>query len=124
MNNVKTEILYVEDNPHNMLLIQRLLKAEGFMVHGAENADEALDFVNKQIPALILMDMNLPFVDGFTITKKMRQMPALANIPIIALTANVLKGDKERIMAAGCDGYIQKPIDIDRLPKQIRSFLK
>ena len=124
MNNVKTEILYVEDNPHNMLLIQRLLKAEGFMLHGAENADEALDFVNKQIPALILMDMNLPFVDGFTITKKMRQMPALANIPIIALTANVLKGDKERIMAAGCDGYIQKPIDIDRLPKQIRSFLK
>jgi len=116
-------ILYVEDNWENRLLIRRILEAEGYTVAEAENATAALEFVATQTPQLILMDINLPEVDGYTLTAQMRNIPELANIPIIALTANVMKGDRERTLAVGCDGYIQKPIDVDELPTQILGYL-
>jgi two-component system cell cycle response regulator DivK len=117
-------ILYVEDNPENRLLIRRILEAEGYTVAEAENAAQALAFVQKQTPHLILMDINMPDVDGYTLTAQLKTYPHLVNVPIIALTANVMRGDRERTLAAGCDGYIQKPIDVDTLPAQIAQYLE
>jgi len=117
-------ILYVEDNPENRLLIRRILEAEGYTVAEAENAAQALAFVQKQTPNLSLMDINMPDVDGYTLTAQLKTYPHLVNVPIIALTANVMRGDRERTLAAGCDGYIQKPIDVDTLPAQIAQYLE
>ena len=117
-------ILYVEDNPENRLLVRRILNAEGYTVIEAESATRALEVVETEDPNLILMDINMPDIDGYTLTTRMKMMPKLMTVPIIALTANVMKGDRERTLAAGCDGYIQKPIDVDDLPQQIGRFLK
>ena len=119
--NVK--ILYVEDNPENRLLVRRILLAEGFDVIEAGDAYQAMKIIETVKPDLILMDINLPEVDGYTLTARMKQNPMISQVPIIALTANVMKGDRERILDSGCDGYIQKPIDVDALPNQIREFL-
>ena len=121
MNN--TLILYVEDNPENRLLIRRILEAEGYTVAEAGNAAQALAFVQEHTPALILMDINMPDVDGYTLTAQLKTYPHLMDVPIIALTANVMRGDRERTLAAGCDGYIQKPIDVDSIPAEIQKYL-
>jgi two-component system cell cycle response regulator DivK len=118
-----TKILYVEDNPENRLLIRRILQAEGYQVIEAPSAIDALDIVQKVTPDLILMDINLPEMDGYTLTARMRTLPHLSHAPIIALTANVMRGDRERTLEAGCDGYIQKPVDVDLLPVLIQGFL-
>ncbi len=97
--------------------------AEGYTVVEAENAQQALDYLRAETPDLILMDINMPGIDGFTLTSRIKDQPQLAGVPIIAVTANVMKGDRERTLAAGCDGYIQKPIDVDDLPNQISQFL-
>lgn len=117
-------ILYVEDNPDNRMLIQRVIQAEGFQFVEAANALEAWQSIHAQPPDLILMDINLPGVDGYTLTSKLKAIPRFARIPIVAITANVMKGDREKTLQAGCDGYIQKPVDIDLLPAQINQFLK
>jgi two-component system, cell cycle response regulator DivK len=117
-------ILYIEDYPDNRLLIRRVLMAEGYEVIEAADAQEALQQALANPPDLILMDINLPEVDGYTLTARIRATPKLAHIPVIALTANVMKGDRERVLEAGCDGYIQKPVDIDQLPVQISRYLK
>lgn len=117
-------ILYVEDNPDNRMLVRRILMAEGYVVIEAVSAQNALDIINGIIPDLILMDINMPDLDGYQLTARIRNIPALAKTPVIALTANVMKGDKEKSLAAGCDGYIQKPIDVDALPVYIQSFLQ
>ncbi len=117
-------ILYVEDNPDNRLLIRRILMVEDFNVVEAENALQALEIIQKGFrPDLILMDINMPDMDGYTLTAKLKQIPHLKGVPIIALTANVMRGDKERTLDAGCDGYIQKPVDVDNLPRQINAYL-
>lgn len=117
-------ILYVEDNPENRLLVRRVLMAEGFAVEEAHNASAALEFVKKRVPSLILMDINMPGMDGYSLTAALKENPALHRIPIIAVTANVMRGDRERSLSAGCDGYIQKPIDVDNLPDQIKAYLR
>jgi two-component system cell cycle response regulator DivK len=117
-------ILYVEDNFENRMLVRRILMAEDFDVIEAENAFQALDIVKETRPDLILVDINMPEMDGYTLTTRLKDIPELEAVPIVALTANVMKGDRERILGAGCDGYIQKPIDVDQLPQQVRSFLK
>jgi two-component system cell cycle response regulator DivK len=119
-----TTILYVEDNPDNRMLVRRILMAEGYVVIEAVSAQNALDIINGIIPDLILMDINMPDLDGYQLTARIRNIPALSKVPVIALTANVMKGDKEKSLAAGCDGYIQKPIDVDALPVYIQSFLR
>jgi two-component system cell cycle response regulator DivK len=116
-------ILYVEDNPDNRMLVRRILQVEGYTVIEAFNAGQALEIVQQQVPDLILMDINMPDIDGYTLTSRLKMIPTLYNVPIIALTANVMKGDRERSLEAGCDGYIQKPIDVDLLPVQIGRFL-
>jgi two-component system, cell cycle response regulator DivK len=116
-------ILYIEDYPDNRLLIRRVLMAEGYEVIEAADAQEALQKALSHPPDLILMDINLPEVDGYTLTARIRATPKLSHIPVVALTANVMKGDRERVLEAGCDGYIQKPVDIDQLPRQISRYL-
>ncbi len=123
MENCKT-IMYVEDNAENRLLIRRVLQAEGFQVVEASDALEAMEIVQTQRPDLILMDINLPEMDGYTLTARFKATPQLSNVPIIALTANVMRGDRERTLEAGCDGYIQKPVDVDLLPEQVNRFLQ
>ncbi|HEB64286.1 MAG TPA: response regulator [Chloroflexi bacterium] len=117
-------ILYVEDNPENRLLVRRILQAEGYQVIEAEHAHQALKIIEGLHPDLVLMDINMPDMDGFTLTAKFKEMPHLKDVPIVALTANVMRGDKERTLDAGCDGYIQKPIDVDALPLQLAAYLK
>lgn len=117
-------ILYVEDNRENRLLIRRILMAEGFNVVEAENGQQALEVVETLDPALILVDINMPDMDGYALTARLRTKPHLSQVPIIALTANVMRGDRERTLAAGCDGYIQKPIDVDQFYELINRFLR
>ena len=116
-------ILYVEDNFENRILVMRILNAEGYTVTFAENATQALSAIDEQDFNLILMDINLPDIDGYTLTNQLRTNPRVKKTPIIALTANVMKGDREKSLEAGCDGYIQKPLDVDALPAQISKFL-
>jgi len=117
-------ILYIEDNPENRLLIKRVLMAEGYHMLEAATATEALDVLAREKPDLILMDINMPDMDGYTLTARLKQQASLRDVPIVAVTANVMKGDRERSLDAGCDGYIQKPIDIDGLPRQIARYLE
>lgn len=102
----------------------RVLRAEGFDIHSVPDGPAGLSFLEQTIPNLILMDINLPEIDGYTLTSILKRRPDLAGVPIIALTANVMKGDREKTFEAGCDGYLQKPINVDHLGEQIRSFLQ
>ncbi len=90
----------------------------------AGDAKEALETLKTLHPDMILMDINMPEVDGYTLTAQIRSMTGFESIPIVALTANVMRGDRERSLEAGCDGYIQKPIDIDLLPQQVERYLR
>ena len=116
-------ILYIEDNVDNRILVRRILRAEGYDVLEAGDARETLQVVRNTRPDLILVDINMPEVDGYTLTSRLKSDPNLSTVPVIAITANVMRGDRERTLAAGCDGYIQKPIDVDYLPRQIARFL-
>lgn len=120
----RATILYVEDNPENRLLVRRVLMAEEYGVIEASNAAEAMETVKQHHPDLILMDINLPEVDGYTLTMRIKALPDFQNVPIIALTANVMRGDREKSLEAGCDGYIQKPIDIDTIVSNIERYLR
>ena len=120
----KKTILYVEDNFDNRSLVRRVLEAEGYQLMEAPNAEAALSLLEKGNPDLILMYINMPDIDGYTLTANIRAMPAHTRVPIVAVTANVMRGDREKSLEAGCDGYIQKPIDIDNLPHQIERFMR
>ena len=116
-------VLHVEDNPDNRMLVRRLLNAFGYQVVEAENAAQARALVQNIRPDLILMDINMPDVDGYTLTNELKLLPNLLGVPIVAITANVMKGDRERTLSAGCDGYIEKPIDVDRFLEQVEQFI-
>ncbi len=118
------QILYIEDNPDNRTLIRRVLQADGYTVREAIDGPTGLKMAAEQLPDLVLMDINLPEIDGYEVTARLKQLPGMSSVPVIAVTANVMKGDREKTLAAGCDGYIQKPIDIDTIGSQIEHFLK
>ena len=119
----KGTILYVEDNPDNRNLIRRVLNSEGYSVVEAMNAGQAIEKLEGNHIDLILMDINMPDMDGYTLTSKIKSVQKFSKIPIVAVTANVMRGDREKSLEAGCDGYIQKPIDIDTLAQQIERFI-
>jgi len=119
----KGTILYVEDNPDNRSLIRRVLEAEDYAVVEAINAMQALEKLETSKIDLVLMDINMPDMDGYTLTAKIKSIQKFSIIPIVAVTANVMRGDREKSLGAGCDGYIQKPIDIDTLSQQIERFI-
>ena len=119
----KGTVLYVEDNIDNRTLVRRILLSEDYDLIEATNAAECLKVLENTKPDLILMDINMPDMDGYTLTAKIKTTPGFERVPILALTANVMRGDKEKTLEAGCDGYIQKPLDIDQLIKEIERFL-
>jgi len=122
---MEDKILIVEDNPQNMRLLEMLLKARGFNVLlKAIDGEEALDIATRELPDLIVMDIQLPKLSGLEVTKKLRQMPAFSRIPIIALTAYAMKGDKERFIEAGCSAYLPKPVSARELPAMINEMLR
>ena len=116
-------VLYIEDNPNNRLLVKRLLMAAGFEVSEADNAHAGIEMAQKNPPDLILMDIQMPEMDGVTATQKIRTLPDIANTRVIALTAHAMAGDREQYLAAGCDGYISKPIDVDSFIDEITQYL-
>ncbi|MCZ7547260.1 MAG: response regulator [Anaerolineae bacterium] len=116
-------VLYIEDHYENRLLVKRVLMAEGITVIEAGTATEGIAAARREVPDVILMDINLPEMDGLTATVKLREFKELQHIPIVALTANVMQEHLEQAKKAGCDGFIAKPIDIDKLPDQIRNYL-
>jgi two-component system cell cycle response regulator DivK len=117
------KILHIEDNFENRILVRRLLQSADYDVVEAENAFQAITQLRSSRPDLILMDINMPDVDGYTLTAKLKSVPGIQHIPIIAITANAMRGDREKSLRAGCDGYIEKPINIDTFIDQIHFFL-
>ena len=116
-------ILIVDDNPINLKLARVLLTAEGYQVRTAEDANEALATLEQFHPRLILMDIQMPGVDGLELSRQLKAAPATKDIIIVALTAYAMKGDDEKALAAGCDGYVAKPIDTRTLPGIVASYL-
>ncbi len=121
--NAGTAILIVDDNPVNLKLARVLLTTSGYNVHTATDAEHALDLLNTLRPQLILMDIQLPGMDGLTLTRQLKARSEFRDVPIIALTAYAMKGDDERAIASGCAGYISKPIDTRNFTTQIAQYL-
>ena len=117
-------VLIVDDNPMNMKLVRVLMTGEGYEVRTAADALEALDILKEWRPLLILMDIQLPGIDGLELTRRLKADSATDQIIIIGLTAYAMKGDEERILAAGCDAYIAKPIDTRTLPGIIATLIE
>ena len=118
-----TCILYIDDEFDNRLLVSRILKAEGVQMIEADNAHDGIALAQQHRPDLILMDISMPDMDGLTATNHIRNIPEIAHTHIIALTANAMAGDREAFLAAGCDGYISKPIDIDTFFDELKRYL-
>jgi len=106
-----------------MRLIEMTLRPKGYRLLGATDGEEALDMAIREKPDLIIMDISLPKVSGLEVTKRLRQMPAFDHIPIIAITAHAMKGDEAKIIDAGCDAYLPKPINTRQLPVVITKLL-
>jgi len=116
-------ILYVEDNIANRLLVRRVLEASGYTIIEAENAQQTFEIIQRHSPDLILMDINLPDMDGYTLTGQLKQIPQMKAVPIIAMTANAMKGDRELCIEAGMNDYITKPIKRDIVFEMLDKWL-
>ena len=117
------KILLVEDNPVNRRLAEFLLRSQGYQVRAATNAQEAFDTIKAERPDLILMDVQLPGMDGLEATRKLKAEPTTRDIPVVAVTSYAMKGDREKALAAGCSGYITKPIDKDTFVREVATVL-
>jgi CheY-like chemotaxis protein len=117
-------ILVVDDNPINLKLVSELLAFEGYRVLKAADGEEAATTVKADPPELILLDVDLPGIDGLTLAKKLKSDPPTADIVIMALTAFAMKADRQRAIAAGCDAYVTKPINTRELPAQVAELLQ
>jgi len=115
------KVLYIEDNPDNVLLVRRALEARGYNFLWAPNGLQGIEMVQSQQPDLILLDINLPDIDGYEVARRLRANGV--NLPVIAITANALKGDAEKALAAGCDVYMSKPINIRELWSRVTTYL-
>lgn len=116
-------ILVVDDNQDNRELVVKVLAGKGYCLAEAVDGEDALRQVAEARPDLILMDISIPKLDGYEVTRQLKGNAALRAIPIIALTAHAMKGDREKALAAGCDGYIAKPVNVRELANQIKPFL-
>jgi CheY-like chemotaxis protein len=116
-------VLVVDDNAQNLKLARVTLAIEGYETETAADAEQALKALESFKPRLILMDLQLPGMDGLELTRQLKQNPTMRHIVIIALTANAMKGDDLDALAAGCDGYMSKPIDIEVLPKMVAEYI-
>ena len=122
---MKDNILYIEDNPDNMRLVQRALESRGYRLLQARNGLTGLQMAESQAVDLILLDINLPDIDGYEVARRLRTSTKreLASTPIIAVTANALKGDAEKALNAGCDVYMSKPLNLRELWAQVEAFI-
>jgi len=120
----KQKILVIEDNEQNMYLTTFLLEKNGFEVIQARNGQEGLDAAAEDNPQLILLDIQLPVMDGYAVARALKQNDATVNIPVVAVTSYAMAGDRESILAAGCEGYLEKPIDPDTFVDQIGPYLE
>ena len=118
-----TKILYVEDNEDNVYMLSRRLRRNGHEVIVAADGEQGLAMARAEAPALILMDLRLPVMDGWEATRRLKATPETRDIPIIALSAHVLTGDKEKALAAGCDDYDTKPVNLPRLLEKMAALL-
>ena len=121
---MKTTILVIEDNPDNLDLVTEILEDEGYIIIGAGSAEEGIKKLREGEIDLVLMDVGLPDMDGLEATRIVKADKRLNQIPIIALTAYAMKGDKEKVLEAGCDGYLTKPLDESILLETIESFVE
>jgi two-component system cell cycle response regulator DivK len=118
------KILIVEDNEDSRELVVKVLKNKGFVTVEASDGEEAIEKAVKEKPELILLDISIPKLNGYEVAKRLKSFEEFGEIPIVALTAHAMKGDREKVIAAGFEGYISKPINVRELADQVRSFLK
>jgi CheY-like chemotaxis protein len=117
-------ILVVEDNERNLKLLRDVLEYAGYDVRVARTAEDGITLAVKEPPDLVLMDLQLPGMDGMEALRRLREDPRTAGIPVVAVTAQAMKQDRERVLEAGFDGYVEKPISVRAFPDQVRSFLR
>jgi CheY-like chemotaxis protein len=120
---VTARVLLVEDNPANLALMQYLLQASGYTTLTATDGRESIAVAQRELPDVILMDLQLPTMDGYEAARQMKELPALQGVPIIAVTAFAMVGDRDKILARGFDGYIAKPITPERFVSEVEGFI-
>lgn len=120
---MKAKILVIEDNEQNMYLVAFILEKHGYEVVQAWDGREGTKLAGQVNPTLIILDVQLPVMDGYAVARELRRIPALDNVPIVAVTSSAMVGDRERILAAGCNGYIEKPIDPDTFMDDIEQYM-
>ena len=118
-----TKILYVEDNEDNVYMLTRRLSRKGYDIVAAGDGAKGIEMARAELPALILMDLSLPVLDGWEATRQLKADPETQNIPVIALTAHAMAGDREKALAAGCDDFDTKPVELDRLLGKMAALL-
>lgn len=117
-------VLVVDDEPANLRLLTVLLSRHGYQVHEARTAEEALEIASKVRPKLVLADLQLPGMDGLEMTRQLKSNPETKDTIVVAVTAFAMKGDEQKALDAGCDGYITKPIDVTTLPRVLRKYFR
>jgi two-component system, cell cycle response regulator DivK len=120
---VPAKILLIEDNEQNRYLVTFLLEKQGYEVVAAPDGLAGIELASKELPALILLDIQLPRMDGYAVARALRENSSLARMPIVAVTSYAMLGDREKALAAGCDGYLEKPINPDTFVSQVEGYL-
>ncbi|HII98610.1 MAG TPA: response regulator [Methanoregula sp.] len=118
-----TKILYIEDNDQNFYLVNYILSAKGYTVTRGHDGREGIGLATRENPDLILLDIQLPIMDGYDTARELRKIPDVSSTPIVALTSYAMAGDREKALAAGCTGYIEKPINPKTFTEQIQQYL-
>ena len=121
---MEQKILIIEDNEQNMYMLKYLLETNGYIVYSSFSGPDGIRMANNITPDGILLDIQLPEMDGYTVAREIRMIPGLVNVPIIAVTSYAMSGDREKALEAGANGYIEKPIDPDVFISQIQNYLK
>lgn len=121
---MKKKILYIEDNEQNLYLVTFILEKGGYEVCAARDGQEGINLAAEIKPDLILLDIQLPLMDGYTVARQLRSNPALSEIPIVAVTSYAMAGDREKAISAGCNGYIEKPINPDTFMQQVERHFR
>ncbi len=121
---MKRPLLVIEDNEQNIYLITFILEKHGYGVIQARDGREGIEAAKQTKPALILLDIQLPVMDGYAVARELRSNPELTDVPIVAVTSYAMVGDRERILATGCDGYIEKPINPDTFISELEQYLR
>jgi CheY-like chemotaxis protein len=120
---IKPKILVIEDNDQNLYLVTFLLEKKGFAVVAARNGRDGIQMACEQMPELILLDIQLPMMNGYEVARQLRRVDALKAVPIVAVTSYAMAGDREKVLEAGCTGYIEKPIDPETFIEDIKQFI-